>query len=198
MADDKLTRRKLSPIVRVSVDEERIADSVRRNSAHCMIAEAMREVLPKHCDKISVDLYYAGFTDKSRNLRFVYQLPRNAQLALIDFDQGRVPEPLKFDLKRAAQIRRVRTKLEKPVREMSNLESAEFQRAKRERMRELREKRGALAKALNDPDAPLPGPFAVTENDNKSWPTQIGGRELPAAKNNFAKNRRFGLKMLAE
>lgn len=196
MATDKLTKRKLSPKLTVEITEERIADSTRRSSSHCMIAEALRDLLPNTCKSIVVDLYSAAFTDTQRNLRYSYQLPRSAQLALIDFDQGNVPEPFSFVLQRARQINRRR-----PSGTVGTRTNAEYQRQKRVTRRSHEQSTKAVMTAINDPNAPLHGPVAVTHNrdpmndTNGTIGTIVGGRMPP--KNNFARSRRFGLRTLA-
>ena len=203
MAKDRITKSRLSPTLRIEISDEIIADSVRRNSSHCMIAEAMRRQLPEYYERPSVDLYTAAVTHAGRRLRYSYNLPRQAQLALIDFDQGRVPEPFVFELKRARQITRRRpagSGGDGNVGRGSTPEDKAARRAvyaarDRERTR-LDRSEPALLAALNDPTAPLSGPASISGRSQGSRETTVGGR--PAPQSNFAKNRRFGLRQLAE
>ncbi len=214
MANDKANSRQFSPKIRVDITDNRIAESVRRSSSHCMIAEAIKEMLPD-AKRVLVDLYFASFTDEKRNLRFIYHLPRQAQLSLIDFDAGRVPEPFSFTLQKAAHIRRTDRRgvnsgdpdgaKTNEERERRAEAKSKYNKERVDRLKELRvaENGGSvreIVKALNDPDAFLPGPIAVSEHSSqqRGYPTKIGGKEAPTAKNNFARRRRFGLKMLAE
>jgi hypothetical protein len=77
-----------------------IADAVKRDSGHCMIAEAIRLVRPK-ATAIAVDLQTIRFSDPQRWCRYTYLTPRRAQEALIAFDQGDPTiEPFTFRLER--------------------------------------------------------------------------------------------------
>ena len=90
----------------VEVTDKMIALSERRNSAHCMVAEAVRESLidlgvdPKF---IAVDIATIRFSDIGRGYRYTYLTPRIAQVALIAFDAGKHTEPFSFQL-RVAQV----------------------------------------------------------------------------------------------
>jgi hypothetical protein len=93
------------PMVTITVPEEIIAVSKVRSSSHCMVAEAVRLAVPD-AKSIAVDLQTIRWTDEGRELRYIYLTPRVAQVALIDFDQGKTPEPFSFRL-RAAQVARM-------------------------------------------------------------------------------------------
>jgi hypothetical protein len=95
-----MTARKASvraPQVKVEVTREMIADATRGDSGHCMIAEAIKAAVPA-ARFVSVDLQTIRFTDREQGLRFTYLTPRRGMLALIDFDQGREPEPFSIRL----------------------------------------------------------------------------------------------------
>jgi hypothetical protein len=199
MALEKLTARKFSPKVKVEVTAERIADSCQRSSAHCMIAEALRDVLPATMKRIEVSLYYANFTDTERNLRYSYHLPRNAQLALIDFDRGIVPQPFGVELRHAEKITRRRPYGSVKANLPHGGETAEYKAERRRGKRRNQRSDRAVIAAMNDPNAPLHGPAILSETfGSASTATVVGGELLPAAVNNFARNRRFGLRMLVE
>jgi hypothetical protein len=85
-----------SPIVNISVTPDLIGLSAKRDSSHCMIAEAIKLAVPG-ARFVSVDLQTIRFTDPEKPYRYTYLTPRRAQLALVDFDQGREPEP--FDVR---------------------------------------------------------------------------------------------------
>ncbi|MGH3094822.1 MAG: hypothetical protein ACRDMV_02335 [Streptosporangiales bacterium] len=84
-------KNKSSPRISVKVTQEIIATSIERDSSHCMIADALAKTLP-NASYVSVDLATIRFTDLSAGKRYVYLTPRNAQEALLDFDQGKKPE----------------------------------------------------------------------------------------------------------
>lgn len=86
-----------APHVKVTLTDEIIVDSIQRHSSHCMIAEAVKAVLPK-AKAVSVDLQTIRFTDPEKSLRYTYLTPRRAQVALVQFDQGIRTEPFAFRL----------------------------------------------------------------------------------------------------
>lgn len=91
-----------APRITVAVTREIIDLSERRNSSHCMIAEAVKRSVPE-ARHVSVDLATIRFTDPNKRLRYIYLTPRKAQYALLDFDQGHHAEPFEVQL-RAAQV----------------------------------------------------------------------------------------------
>jgi hypothetical protein len=68
-----------------------------------MIADAIKTAVP-NAQSVSVDLSTIRWTDPVRELRYIYLTPRRAQIALIDFDAGRVPKPFDVQLAGAAQV----------------------------------------------------------------------------------------------
>jgi hypothetical protein len=92
-----------APRFDVTITRERIETAIRRDSAYCMIAEALKEAYP-NARYVLVDLQCIRFSDMTKRLRFVYLTPRVAQHALIDFDQGQVPEPFAFRMPANAQV----------------------------------------------------------------------------------------------
>jgi hypothetical protein len=101
MADKPLTSTRRA--VTVNVTQPIIDRSERRNSDHCMIADAIRAALPD-AKAVSVDLMTIRFTDPAKRQRYVYLTPRAIQLALIHFDQGDPAEPFTFQLKNPVQV----------------------------------------------------------------------------------------------
>jgi hypothetical protein len=87
-----------APTLVVAVSKSQIDDSTRKDSSHCMIAEALK-LSVKSAGKpitegtVSVDLQTIRYTDPERGLRYTYLTPRIAQVALVNFDQGRPVEP---------------------------------------------------------------------------------------------------------
>lgn len=90
----------LAPRLNISITGEVIGSAVRRNSGHCMIADAVRNsaiaagMLPS---AIAVDLQTIRVTDRKTSRRYIYLTPRRGQVALLDFDQG-VEQIEPFDL----------------------------------------------------------------------------------------------------
>lgn len=91
------SKSKASPRVRVHVTQEIIDASTRRDSSHCMIADAIKAAVPEAA-YVSVDLATIRFTDLNAGCRYVYLTPRHAQSALLAFDQGKKPEPFTVQL----------------------------------------------------------------------------------------------------
>lgn len=85
------------PKLSINVSEDVIRNSERRESSHCMIAEAVKEAVPG-ARYVSVDVQTIRFTDAERPFRYTYLTPRRAQVALIDFDRGVHAEPFAFRL----------------------------------------------------------------------------------------------------
>jgi hypothetical protein len=76
--------------------------AIPKDSAHCMIADALKAALPK-ARAIAVDLATIRYTDPGKGRRYIYLTPAIAQVALLKFDNGEKPEP--FQVKaQAAQI----------------------------------------------------------------------------------------------
>lgn len=86
-----------SPRLRVELTSEGIEAAKQRDSSHCMIAEAVKAAFPGAA-YVSVDLQTIRFSDPEKHLRYTYLTPRSAQIALVNFDQGREPEPFAFRL----------------------------------------------------------------------------------------------------
>lgn len=87
-----------APRVKVVVDKEMIESGIRRDSAHCVISEAVKVAYPD-ASRVSTDLQTIRFTDPKKGLRFTYLTPRIAQVSLVNYDQGHEPEPFEFSLK---------------------------------------------------------------------------------------------------
>lgn len=87
---------------RIRITQEIIDQSMRANSSHCMIADAVRAAVPE-ATYVQVDLQTIRFSTEIS--RFVYFTPRAAQLALVKFDQGENDiKPFDFALGRPTQI----------------------------------------------------------------------------------------------
>lgn len=103
--DGRIKRGSKAPRVTVNVSQDVIDVATRRDSSHCMIADAVKLAVP-NASAISVDLASVRWTDRSKGLRYIYLTPRIGQLNLLRFDQGDVDiEPFKFELRGATVIR---------------------------------------------------------------------------------------------
>jgi len=102
-------RKKSKPNLQITVSEKVIANSIRADSGHCMIAEAIKETAREKGLKlgfIAVDLQTIRVTNLLSRLRYIYLTPPMAQMALVKFDNGEVITPFKFTLyrDRAVQV----------------------------------------------------------------------------------------------
>jgi hypothetical protein len=86
-----------APRVGVEVSEDIITASTKRDSSHCMIAEAVQLAVPE-AKFVSVDIQTIRFSKDG--YRYTYLTPRTVQQALILFDQGneKIP-PFRFQLR---------------------------------------------------------------------------------------------------
>lgn len=159
---------------RIKITEDIIDRSVRSNSSHCMIADAVREQI-KDANYVSVDLQTIRFSVGDE--RFIYFTPRTAQLALIRFDQGDEDiEPFTFSLGRPTQIVQRHVKpAELPEQERA-AKSAGGRKGGIKAQQKARLERSVLA---------------------KKGTTKIGGRTPPtfSVDSNLGNRRVFGLKM---
>lgn len=89
-----------SPKLRLNVTDEIIAASKPRDSNHCMIADALKASYPD-AKAVAVDLATIRFTDRGKGLRYTYLTPRIAQVHLVKFDQGILPDAYSFVLRGA-------------------------------------------------------------------------------------------------
>jgi hypothetical protein len=157
-----------SPKIVVTCTPEIIKNSTRRDSGHCMIADAIasclpetKKIQPKH---ISVDLQTIRFTDPSKRVRYTYLTPRAAQVALVKFDEGTLEaKPFSFKLSRA-QVTSVRTR---------DRDAEKRQRAKRT----AKEKTIGKARLIQE---------------GEKVPRRVGGQPPPVP--SYSRRREFGLR----
>jgi len=63
-----------------------------------MVAEALKEARPD-AKFVAVDIQTIRWSDPIRKERYTYLTPRSVQEAIINFDQGKSPEPFSFQLR---------------------------------------------------------------------------------------------------
>lgn len=95
-------RARPAPQLKITVTAEHIEQAIPKDSSHCMIAEAIKASHPEF-RQIAVDLATIRFSDPTAGKRYIYLTPRTAQVALLDFDRARKPDPFEFTV-RAAQV----------------------------------------------------------------------------------------------
>lgn len=86
--------------IHIPITQENINNAAARDSAHCVIADAIHAAIPE-AKRISVDLQTIRFT--VNNERVVYLTPGPQQSLLVKFDQGVMPAPGDMYLSHAIQ-----------------------------------------------------------------------------------------------
>lgn len=211
-------RRPISPRVTVSIDETMIDNAIRRDSRHCMIAEAIQALLPG-MTSVTVDVSTIRFSDPKKRLRYVYYTPPRAAWAIVHFDQGIKPDAFTFNLRNASTITRTASG-KRPAAEAQtdraisvstrNARKAAGARARSKQLEQIsapnldepfeppKEYREQLIRAMDDPEANLGPALAMRppNGDHSHRPVVVGGN--PPPRGNLAKTRRFGLRELRE
>lgn len=98
---------------RVQVTQEIIEGSTRADSSHCMIADAIKQQVPDALH-VTVDLATIRYTRRGTGRRYVHLTPSVAQLAIVEYDQGRLVEPFDFRIDKPVQIVKSNAKKAKP------------------------------------------------------------------------------------
>ncbi len=84
------------PWAKVKVGRVHIANAIKGDASHCMIAEAIREKFP-NARWVLVDIQSIRWTVRSEGKRYIFLTPRAAQKALLKFDHGESVAP--FDIR---------------------------------------------------------------------------------------------------
>jgi hypothetical protein len=188
----------MAKLPRVDVTEAIIERACQADSSHCMIAEAIKEQLPD-VQHVAVDLQTIRYTRTGTGRRYIVLTPPSAQLAIIEFDQGRAVPPFSVTLKPAQIVKSNRSK-----------RSASTKASPRKRAI----KEPAASEAAASQGAILEGPALVPESTEPTFtrqlarpehggpgsvPTVIGGDAPPLmdkAAHSRGKRRQFGLRSL--
>src|SRR5882762_10870948 len=92
--------------MKIKVSEKQIKTAIKKNSHHCMIADAIKAAVPD-AKYIRVDLQSIRFSNLKKGLRYKFFTPPLAQHELINFDQGNKVEPFTINLVKAAELKKV-------------------------------------------------------------------------------------------
>jgi hypothetical protein len=163
-----------------------------------MIAETIKAAWPQ-MRGVTVDMQTIRVTDPAKRRRYIYFTPRPAQIALIYYDRGIMPEPFEVRLERAGQIistRRLRHK-DAVARRAASVVTKRKNRAVTNEHRDLADVRlqgpdvkerrrqvtRALHKTFDDPAASL-GPARAVSYDGSfhgahSSAMVVGGQPPP-------------------
>jgi hypothetical protein len=82
--------------ITIEVTPDLVARATKRDSQHCMIAEAIKRQDPKRYSHIYVDLQTIRWSDAKTGKRYTALTPTVAAQLLVDFDQGEALEAVSF------------------------------------------------------------------------------------------------------
>lgn len=167
------------PSNKIKVTPEIIQASIRSNSSHCMIAEAVREAIPE-AKLVSVDLATIRYSHPGTGKRYTFFTPGVAQRALLMFDAGKQMEPFDFLLSKPCQVNTVGLKSRKTPEEQA-----------KEKLRRIARKNAATAKRTSSNGSgiitkeggdPLPtGPLSSTHRKMTGQRREYGLRAMGRA-----------------
>ncbi len=83
----------------IEVTPDLLERATRRDSQHCMIAEAIKRKDPERYTQVYVDLQTIRWSDRKTGKRYTALTPTIAAQLLVDFDKGEVLEPVTFAAK---------------------------------------------------------------------------------------------------
>jgi|SRR5882672_1259062 len=83
--------------IKVPVTKEHVENATRRDSHHCMIADAVHDRL-KWATYVQADTQSIRFNNKKAGKRYIFLTPPEAQKAIVMFDQGVKVKPFSFTL----------------------------------------------------------------------------------------------------
>jgi len=98
------------PRIKVNVTQEIIDQAIASNSAHCVIADAIKCALAVKVggrySQVTVDLSQIRVTDNKLEKRFIYFTPQKCQRCIAQFDQGKrhALVPFAFNLRNPVQV----------------------------------------------------------------------------------------------
>ncbi len=83
----------------IEVTLDLVERATKRDSQHCMIAEAIKRKDPERYTQVYVDLQTIRWSDRKTGKRYTALTPTVAAQLLVDFDQGKPLEPVAFAAK---------------------------------------------------------------------------------------------------
>jgi len=92
--------------MKITVGRSHIESARRKDSHHCMIADAIKEQL--NVQFILVDTQSIRFSDPKYNKRYVFLTPPRAQNEILRWDRGIDVQPFVFDLEAPVKVTDVR------------------------------------------------------------------------------------------
>jgi hypothetical protein len=187
----------------IVVSADLIDRACRADSSHCMIADAIKAQIPD-AQHVSVDLQTIRYTRPATGRRYLVLTPAKAQLAIIEFDQGRPVAPFSLNLKPSQIIKSDLRKKVKAAAKKAPAKRAPINDTATPPINDTTAARGAV----------LEGPALVPESTEPtgrkqlarmkgdgpgSVPLVIGGHAPPVmdkAAHARGKRRQYGLRVL--
>lgn len=83
--------------VHVKIEQNAIDNAIKKESRHCMIADAIHAQMP-HVKFIQVDIQSIRFTNPKTGKRYIYLTPPEAQKQILRFDAGQKIAPFSISL----------------------------------------------------------------------------------------------------
>jgi hypothetical protein len=93
----RLTNKQPMKSIYLNVKKQHIDESTKKDSKHCMIADAIRSRF-EQAKYIKVDTQSIRFTDLKTGKRYQFFTPTKAQAAILAFDRGDAVKPFHFQL----------------------------------------------------------------------------------------------------
>lgn len=174
--DDDVVNTPNAPYVTCHVTQEMIDLSLRKNSGHCMTADAIQLAFPG-ATNISVDIQTIRFSDNQRRLRYIYLTPRKVQQYIIDWDDGIKIPPFSFVL-RGGHVTEMGTHVYNRI-DLSSYGVRGAESAKHERTK-------------NRKKLPVDAKLKQNRGLGGNIPTVVGGDEPPVSR--YSLRREFGLR----
>lgn len=195
----------------VNVYQHHIDTAKTADSKRCMIADAIRDMLPDtDKESVSVDFQTIRFNNRAKRQRYIYLTPREAYYELLQFDYGNEVQPFKFTLGRPTSIHAIG-----PIK-LANRAALNFRDQTEEGDHERARQRNKDAKRTGTPaGVGLQGPFdptgrprLATAQENRAMPNvarpgdsgsvRIGGPEPPSGAAFGFTTRRFGARIITK
>ena len=182
------------PTLTVKVTKEVMAHAQQRDSSHCMVAMAVKDAFPS-ASSIAVDLQTIRFSLAEKRIRCTYLTPRIAQVAIIQFDQGVMPQPFSFKLASphvTSMYRRLF--IDTPRQRLTDKQKAALAKAQANNPTHIEGKR----RKVDVPDHPELAKRRLADRGPNQIPQPVGGswqgHPVPAMAS--GKRRAFGLRAM--
>lgn len=137
-----------APRLTVHVTQEIIDRAMRRNSNHCMVADALRIASKDKLQYRAVDIQTTRGTNLEKGERYIWLTPPKVQRMIVDFDRGEEIKPFSFELQAGHTI---------PAGKPKSKKRAKTQAAKKARPKFRRAYKGSkqsIPEAINSPTPP--------------------------------------------